>query len=284
MADNKHWTQASGKVRDVIPNCELIYEGNSQEDYHKSMNGTMFMLWLENRLIPTFKSMYGDKKMILVLDNASFHHHRGDDYVSLSGLRKDQFIALLTEKFKISSLTVTRHGRLVSYDKSVWANHGGNNAPTLKELKFKSEQELKSHPDMTKTEVEKLFDRHQYKLIYTPPYCPSSQPIETVWANVKRYVALKYFKGRNPATLRQHLQEGFYGGDNWEGITKDQIAGILKKVHNYCNDLIECDDILDGSIWDLRQITPCITRVVDEDEIELEAEDEDTDEQEESED
>ena len=33
------------------------------------------------------------------------------------------------------------------------------------------------------------------------------------------------------------------------------MAGIPKKVHQYCNDLIECDPLLDGMIWDLRQLS-----------------------------
>ena len=33
-----------------------------------------FMEWVDEKLIPTFKARFPDKKMILVLDNAPYHH------------------------------------------------------------------------------------------------------------------------------------------------------------------------------------------------------------------
>lgn len=60
--------------------CEMIYESKKAKgDYHENMNGTMFLKWLKQRLIPTFKALYGDRKMILMLDNAPYHHVRPED-------------------------------------------------------------------------------------------------------------------------------------------------------------------------------------------------------------
>jgi hypothetical protein len=42
-------------VSDEDLSCELIFEGLiDSEDYHKNMNGQIFMQWINNRLIPTF--------------------------------------------------------------------------------------------------------------------------------------------------------------------------------------------------------------------------------------
>jgi hypothetical protein len=35
------------------------------------MNGTLYMQWLHNRLLPSFAARYPGRKMILVLDNAA---------------------------------------------------------------------------------------------------------------------------------------------------------------------------------------------------------------------
>ena len=50
----------------------------------------MFMKWVKLRLIPVFKKLYPGKKMILMLDNAPYHHKRG--IPSLSGLSKGKLI------------------------------------------------------------------------------------------------------------------------------------------------------------------------------------------------
>ena len=63
-----------------VLNCEMIFESKkARGDYHDNMDGTMFLHWLNNRLIPTFKALYGDKKLILVLDNAPYHHVNPED-------------------------------------------------------------------------------------------------------------------------------------------------------------------------------------------------------------
>ncbi len=247
--------QATDNVRDEIPNCELVFEANvHEEDYHRSMNGKLFMLWLNNRLIPSFKRKYGDKKMILILDNASFHHHRGDDFISVSGKRKDELIEILS-KLGVDHVDVMRKDQLVRFEKKSWSAHGGQHAPTSLEIKTRIEEELMRRPELRKTEVQKLFGSHGYKLVYTPPYCPSTQPIEVVWSHVKRYVASKYEKGRNPTLLRKHLQLGFYGDGTHKGVTREIVNGILKRVHEYCNSVISSDEYLEGTIDNLSQVT-----------------------------
>ena len=55
--------------------AEFLWQAKlSKGDYHASMTDVMFMEWLERRLAPAFKKLFGNKKMILVLDNASYHH------------------------------------------------------------------------------------------------------------------------------------------------------------------------------------------------------------------
>jgi transposase len=66
--------------------CELIFEASrSDGDYHGSMNGDMYMKWIENRFFPTVRHLYPGKRIILVIDNASYHHARGAEYIRMSG-------------------------------------------------------------------------------------------------------------------------------------------------------------------------------------------------------
>ena len=64
-----------------VATAEWIWEANGKvEDYHKNMDGVGFERWLENRLIPAFEALFPGKKMILVMDNASYHHQHNTDY------------------------------------------------------------------------------------------------------------------------------------------------------------------------------------------------------------
>lgn len=78
--------------RGKVLNCEMIFRANSatgRRDYHDTMDGEMFERWLTKRLIPTFKAKYGrDMKMVLVLDNAPYHHVRPDDSFFATGKSK----------------------------------------------------------------------------------------------------------------------------------------------------------------------------------------------------
>ena len=64
-------------------------------DYHLNMDGDMFILWVRHKLTPTFKKKYPDKKMILVLDNARYHHGRSDAYIAVNELSKYLMYPLL---------------------------------------------------------------------------------------------------------------------------------------------------------------------------------------------
>ena len=63
---------------DGLLTCETIWKATSNSgDYHDNMSSDLFMKWVEEKLIPTFQAMYGiKKKMILVCDNAAYHHKR----------------------------------------------------------------------------------------------------------------------------------------------------------------------------------------------------------------
>ena len=69
-------------VRDSRNTAEWVWPAKSKfKDYHDNMDGEGFKWWLANRLIPAFTARYGpEKKMILVMDNASYHHQLNTNY------------------------------------------------------------------------------------------------------------------------------------------------------------------------------------------------------------
>jgi hypothetical protein len=69
--DTPHPTARS----DGLLTCELLWKAQSASgDYHNNMNSDMFMKWTAEKLVPTFDKLYPGKKMVLVCDNAPYHH------------------------------------------------------------------------------------------------------------------------------------------------------------------------------------------------------------------
>jgi hypothetical protein len=57
--------------------CETLWLATSNSgDYHANMDSDNFMKWASNWLLPTFKKLYPGKKMVLICDNAPYHHKR----------------------------------------------------------------------------------------------------------------------------------------------------------------------------------------------------------------
>ena len=246
-------------VDTVIPSCELIYEAKKDDgDYHDNMNGSIYIRWMSNRLVPAFNKRYPGKKMVLVLDNASYHHHRGAGWINVHRLSKAQLAAKLVE-LGVSSVEVQRQRKGTStvetlrFDAATFSQRGGAYAPTLAELKAELKGWLDAHPEHNQTEVHKLCSQHGYELVYTPPYQPAVQPIERLWAYVKNYVASRYKTGRGMRELLAQTYQGCDGdGDRHAGVDHVLCAKMIEGAHSFCNHLIDQDDAVDGTIFDLK--------------------------------
>jgi hypothetical protein len=73
--------------------AEMIYRTKAlpSDDYHKHFDSQMMEKWVTERLFPTFHAMYPDRQLILVLDNAKYHHARGEGWVSPNSMKKGTF-------------------------------------------------------------------------------------------------------------------------------------------------------------------------------------------------
>ena len=71
------------------------------------------MQWLNNRLLMVFHKRYPRQKMVLVLDNASYHHVRGEDWINIHTMRKEAIAYKLIE-LGVTTMTVeTEEGHRV---------------------------------------------------------------------------------------------------------------------------------------------------------------------------
>ena len=87
---------------------------------------------------------------------------------------------------------------------------------------------LANNPDKAKTELTKFGEKHNWTIIYTPPYCPTLQSIELFWCLGKFFVANQYNDKHTFKDLLPILRTGWYGGwDNKGGLVAPCDVGKL---------------------------------------------------------
>jgi hypothetical protein len=95
----------------------------NDDDYHKSMDGSVFIDYMRNRVIPAFSHKYPGKRMVLILDNAKYHHVRGEHFINVNTMDKSSLIDLLKIKANISIINVTRDGLTKQVMSESWNGH-----------------------------------------------------------------------------------------------------------------------------------------------------------------
>ena len=214
--------------------CELMWKAQSSSgDYHDNMNPDMFMKWTTNKLVPTFERLHPNKKMILICDNAAYHHKR--ELGSLSNFTKNEILELCIQhnvEYIDIPMTEIRHNFLevnevvsvdvtddndcrvpFEYEKMKGRSSSSTPfVPSLDELKFGVLQYIRCNkPELLECKVEKLLMERGHSILWTPPYTPDLQPIENFWGAGKNHAAQKNFFGIKMKETVAHVREGWYG-------------------------------------------------------------------------
>ena len=75
-----------------------------------------------------------------------------------------------------------------------------------------------------------------HSLIYTPPFCPEVQPIELLWAEIKRYVADRSTLNRSMTETREQTEslksQEEEVRQNMEELQATQEEMLRKQVEN----------------------------------------------------
>jgi transposase len=210
---------------------EVLEDGQDDSDYHNTMTGAKFVAWLRNRLLPTFEELHPGKRMHLVLDNASYHKPRDESWVSRSKAKNKHELAHTLLDLGVTELiTVGDSPRIVPAHRFEAAVSAGG--PSKEDLLAAVQRWLDEHPDHNRTVVEQLMNDAGHSLIYTPPFCPEVQPIELLWAQIKRCVADRCTHNRSMIEARQQTEEAF------EKITKMLCNSVVKHCHDWIDRFI----------------------------------------------
>lgn len=221
--------------KEGLMTAETLWVAQSHTgDYHDNMNSNMFMKCVREKLVPTFKKKYPGKKMVLVADNAPYHHKR--EIGSLSGLSKAKILELMV-KYDVEYLDLSisnderrklaeKEGHVdhqdvqdrgdcvriefINDEQSKRASLSNPRVGTLEELKIAFVTYLKSEKRTALAcKVERYLEDEEHGILWTPPYCPELQPIELFWAVGGNNVALQNTFDDKMKDVVKHLRETF---------------------------------------------------------------------------
>lgn len=247
------------ELKEEALTAEWVFVGKIRKaDYHKNMNGDNFMKWVQKRLIPAFEAIYPDKKMILVLDNAPYHHCRKDDYIDVRNMKRKALFDELIITAQQKTIKIKRGGDLLEVDlvqhrKSVKGS-ASKPIPLNNELRAELQKYVDDHPETQNGKLFELFEAKQWELLWTPPYTPTLQPIELLWAFSKGRVAKQFDTKRSVQQTRLQYFEALYGTETREGYTSELCKSHIEHCHGWANKYIENDPKLSGTIDDLLEI------------------------------
>ena len=172
----------------LVQNGELIFKSKSNDeygDYHKDMDSIEFNRWIKTQIVPSFT-----KKSCFVMDNASYHNVTDEE--DKIPTRKQEIREWLTNCNVPFTQSMLR--------------------PELLQL-------AKAHKNTKSFHIDKHLKSKGHVCLRLPPYHPQLNPIELVWAEIKRLVAL-----RNTTFKLNDIEK----------LTKEAISEINKEFWNKC--------------------------------------------------
>jgi hypothetical protein len=246
-ADGKHFRVKEGATGEQL-SCERVWAsgGKGTDDYHASMDGEMFELYLRQQLIPTARARYPGLRIILSMDNAPSHRRWADDHKNPTTASKPVCHAELTAN-GVNSLSVERDGKTVLLRSERWLARAPVGAYG-DELQMRLQRLYQLKPWLNRTRVDELLtaaarsdngdasipdDRYHYT-VFTLPYDTDAQPIERLWSYAKQHVAARYTAGRTLDTVRAQLLDGFYGdGKRHEPVGAEHVQRWISAAHEH---------------------------------------------------
>jgi len=228
----------SNFLHEVTPTAQFVFEAASfdDSDYHNTIDGEAFTLWIQNRVLPAFHALYPGKKMIIVMDNAGYHKPRDFDWITPYKMTKPECASFL-ESHGVTQFTAERDDVPTVFPKRTWQLHARNKAaPSLKELQAELKSYLKQHPGINRTKIDKLLQPLGHSIVWTPPFVPQVQPIELIWAHVKLLVAQQYTLRRTIATTRNQTDDAF------DTITAAMIQSRIAHCHTWIDAFMQTEE------------------------------------------
>lgn len=197
----------AGSAEGFVQNALLIFKSHTKSgDYHDEMNATNFKKWLVEKLIPNLPS-----QSIVVMDNAPYHCVKLNKPPTISSQKK-----VMQEWIK---------------------NNGLSYLDTMTKPELYEIIKINKKPDVF--EADDILKQHGHQVVRLPPYHCDLNPIELIWASVKRKVA-ETNVGRSKTEMLDLVQNAFQAvtAETW----KTNCEHIERLEEEYRNDDVEIEN------------------------------------------
>ena len=148
----------AGSTEGWVTNCLYLSSKNIRDslaDSHDEMNADIFERWFENSLLPNIR----DKKCAIVVDNASYHSRLKVKIPTMSS-KKDDIIRFMSEH----NLDI----------------------PNPVPIKAVMLEIVKAANIEKKIVIDEMAENDGHEVLRLPPYHCNLNPIELIWASLKR--------------------------------------------------------------------------------------------------
>ena len=221
----------------------LMLCGKSTGDHHKNVTGELMVKLFENRIIPSFKAVYPNHKLILFCDRAPYHCARSG-FPSYYNSRKGDFAQCLKD-YGVESIKVIRFikeaeeivEKEFEFEQDVWDKIAPGGPYTEELFMYLWKWCEKNKREALIPDISKIMAKHGYYLIYNTPNNPDYMPAEMFNNYTKWYVKKKVSSDRTIDELWKHTLEGMYGSDEREGVTPQRMGFFW----SHCEELIKKD-------------------------------------------
>ena len=219
------------KMEDDCASSLLVFAAKAR-DYHKSWTANQFISWVKHRLVPAFTAKYPDKKMVLLMDNASTHKLRMPGFVNPTAWTKTKMCEWLTAHH-IAAVTIGTEEIAVG---SIGWGH-----PKREDLAaFITDVAKRANPDAWKNfKVDLVLNEciPGSKAIFLPPYACVFNPIEKLWRAMKERMRQDYKDERTQddvtnAVISNTRPSEHYVAPNYAKYVDDMLSYAKAVVRN----------------------------------------------------
>ena len=191
---------------------------NQVGDYHKALNGSNFLTWFKNKLLPNLS-----RPSMIILDNAAYHKCLPEEFQNISKLRKADILLKLR-----STDTVVPEGITAIEARQLLKNWIQGNI---------------------KPEIETIAEAEGHCVLFTPPYHSDLQPIELLWAFIKGNIGRSYTVGTTLHDVETKLEEQFrlLRSETGDVLIQCMVESVDKIIAKFSAEILEEEDIITGS-------------------------------------
>lgn len=208
--------------------CSLLLDSKiDHRDYHKSMNGEVFVKWISDQLIPALSTFNG--KCVIIMDNAPYHSVVLNKSITLASKKSDMIDWLKSKNIEYNEN---------STKKDLWQ--------IIKPLRESNKIYV----------VDQLLQKHGHNVLRLPPYQCQYNAIELAWAVAKNY----YNKHiRSQASSKKDIP------NLWQIALNQFTEQMWKNSIAHCESLIKNDWIKYMGTSSIENVPPVIISLAESD-------------------